>query len=86
MSGHAASDKNITEGGTQYQTTSTIYGQWSFNDTETAIERAWLSVSTYPGADDISPRSEVNISALGEGNLPLGAITPQTSGKLSNYY
>ncbi|XP_076086791.1 uncharacterized protein LOC143057371 [Mytilus galloprovincialis] len=81
LSGHAASDKNITEGGTQYQTTSTIYGQWSFNDTETAIERAWLSVSTYPGADDISPRSEVNVSALGEGNLPLGAITPQTSGK-----
>ena len=85
LSGHTTADTTITEGGTLYQTTSTIYGQWHYNDTETDIEKAWLSLGTYPQGEDVTPRSEVNISTLGESSLPLGSVTPQDNGKLISH-
>ncbi|CAG2251013.1 unnamed protein product [Mytilus edulis] len=49
------SDQDITSGNSLYQTTTdSLTAQWTYNDTESGIERGWYSVGTYPFAEDIA--------------------------------
>lgn len=54
---------------------------WHYNDTESGIERAWYSVGTYPYAEDVSPRKEVDVSSVLLSDLPLALVTPDLTGQ-----
>ncbi|VDI73733.1 Hypothetical predicted protein, partial [Mytilus galloprovincialis] len=63
------SDKNAASGeigssSSMYKSsTDSLSAMWHYNDTDSEVTRAWYSVGTYPYAEDISPRTEVNISS-----------------------
>ncbi|CAG2247498.1 unnamed protein product [Mytilus edulis] len=62
-------------------TTDSLSAIWHYNDTDSEVIRAWYSVGTYPYAEDISLRTEVNISSTQSGHLEVGSITPDITGK-----
>ncbi|XP_076085507.1 uncharacterized protein LOC143056307 [Mytilus galloprovincialis] len=77
-----ASDQDITSGNSLYQTTTdSLTAQWTYNDTESRIERGWYSVGTYPFAEDIAPMVEVEISSMDFSTLPLAYVTAVDTGK-----
>lgn len=59
---------------------------WHYNDTESQIERAWFTVGTYPYADDIFPKTVVNISSTLKSDIPLATVLPDLSGKCGPYF
>ncbi|XP_052081235.1 uncharacterized protein LOC127719259 [Mytilus californianus] len=61
--------------------TDSLSAMWHYNDTDSGITRAWYSVGTYPYAEDISPRSEVNISSTQSSHMEVGTVTPDITGK-----
>ncbi|XP_052081925.1 uncharacterized protein LOC127719726 isoform X2 [Mytilus californianus] len=76
------SDQDITSGNSLYQTTTdSLTAQWTYNDTESGIERGWYSVGTYPFAEDIASMVEVEISSMDFSTLPLAFITAVDTGK-----
>ncbi|CAG2246701.1 unnamed protein product [Mytilus edulis] len=76
------SDQDITSGNSLYQTTTdSLTAQWTYNDTESGIERGWYSVGTYPFAEDIASMVEVEISSMDFSTLPLAYVTAVDTGK-----
>ena len=77
-----SSDQKITSGHSLYQTTTdSLTAQWTYNDTESDIERGWYAVGTYPFAEDIAPITEVEISSMDFSTLPLATVTAIDTGK-----
>ncbi|XP_071152144.1 uncharacterized protein, partial [Mytilus edulis] len=80
-------DKNAVDGdigpsSSMYKSTAdSLSAIWHYNDTGSEVIRAWYSVGTYPYAEDISPRTEVNISSTQSSNFEVGSVKPDISGK-----
>ncbi|XP_076086943.1 uncharacterized protein LOC143057517 [Mytilus galloprovincialis] len=80
-------DKNAVDGdigpsSSMYKSTAdSLSALWHYNDTDSEVIRAWYSVGTYPYAEDISPRTEVNISSTQSSNFEVGSVKPDISGK-----
>ncbi|VDI67222.1 Hypothetical predicted protein [Mytilus galloprovincialis] len=82
LSDNNAIDGDIGPSSSMYKSTAdSLSALWHYNDTDSEVTRAWYSVGTYPYAEDISPRTEVNISSTQSSHLEVGSITPDVTGK-----
>ena len=81
MTGLSSSEHNIQAGSSVYQKSAdSLSATWHYNDTESGIERAWFSVGTYPYAEDVSPRRQVEVSSVLLSDLPLASVKPDLTG------
>ncbi|CAG2236309.1 unnamed protein product [Mytilus edulis] len=82
LSDNNAIDGDIGPSSSMYKSTAdSLSALWHFNDTDSEVTRAWYSVGTYPYAEDISPRTEVNISSTQSSYLEVASVKPDISGK-----
>lgn len=57
-----------------------VSAEWHYNDTESDIVKAWCAVGTYPYAEDISPKKELNISSMNSNGVNVASVPAMKSG------
>ncbi|XP_063408918.1 uncharacterized protein LOC134692399 [Mytilus trossulus] len=82
LSDKSSVDDDIGPSSSMYKSTAdSLSAVWHYNDTDSQVIRAWYSVGTYPYAEDISPKTEVNISSTQSSYLNIGSVKPDITGK-----
>jgi hypothetical protein len=80
-------DEWVSEGmenDTVYETSEKyVSAEWHYNDTESGVVKAWCAVGTYPYAEDISAKKELNISSLMSNGINVASINSTKSGNLA---
>ena len=77
-------DKWFTEGSdndTVYEKSEKyVSSEWHYNDTESDVVRAWCAIGTYPYAEDISPKRELNISSINSNGVNVASVAAMENG------
>lgn len=62
-----------------------VSAEWHYNDTESDVVKAWCAVGTYPYAEDITAKKELNISSLKSNGVNVASITSSKMGNSSSH-
>ena len=77
-------DKWFTEGSdndTVYEKSEKyVSSEWHYNDTESDVVKAWCAIGTYPYAEDISPKRELNISSINSNGVNVASVAAMENG------
>lgn len=60
--------------------TNTLSAQWHYSDPESKIQKAWYSVGTTPGGQEVSEIRDTSITSNQMSSVEVGQIRPDTSG------
>lgn len=83
LSGKSAQEMDISDDSLVYESTEdALSAMWHYNDSESAVIRAWYAVGTFPFSDNISERKEVDISTTLSSYLGNNEVEPDVLGNV----